>query len=101
MSDPRTQDIPLILETPTFEATEIWTKEISALNRLSLVDDSEVLETELSLVNEITSLVQSHAAKKTEKASRTEKASKTEGASKTRTCKRNTTEDQDYDSDCA
>jgi len=101
VSDPRTQDIPLILETPTFEATEIWTKEISALNRLSLVDDSEVLETELSLVNEITSLVQSHAAKKTEKASRTKKASKTEGASKTRTCKRNTTEDQDYDSDCA
>ncbi|KAG1899756.1 xylose isomerase-like protein [Suillus fuscotomentosus] len=101
VSDPRTQDIPLILETPTFEATEIWTKEISALNRLSLVDDSEVLETELSLVNEITSLVRSHAAKKTEKASRTEKASKTEGVSKTRTRKRNTTEDQDYDSDCA
>ncbi|KAG1839181.1 xylose isomerase-like protein [Suillus tomentosus] len=107
VSDPRTQDIPLILETPTFEATDIWTKEISALNRLSLVDDSEVLETELSLVNEITSLVRSHAAKKTEKASRTkkasrtEKASKTEEASKTRTCKRNTTEDRDYDSDCA
>lgn len=95
VSDPRTQDIPLILETPTFEATEIWTKEISALNRLSFVDDSEVLETELSLVNEITSLVRSHAVKKTEK------ASKTEGASKTRTRKRNTTEDQDYDSDCA
>ncbi|KAG2337235.1 AP endonuclease [Suillus weaverae] len=72
VSDPRTQDIPLILETPTFEATEIWTKEISALNCLSnLVDDSEVPETEHSLVNEITSLVRSHAVKKTEKASKT------------------------------
>lgn len=71
VSDPRTQDIPLILETPTFEATDIWTKEIAALNCLSnLVEDNEVPETELSLVNEITSLVRSHAASKTEKASK-------------------------------
>lgn len=90
VSDPRTQDIPLILETPTFEATEIWTKEISALNCLSnLVDDSEVLETELSLVNKITSLVRSHAVNKTEK------------VSKTRARKRDATEGQDHDSDCA
>ncbi|KAG1742021.1 xylose isomerase-like protein [Suillus lakei] len=93
VSDPRTQDIPLILETPTFEATEIWAKEITALNCLSnLVDDSEVLETELSLVNEITSLVRSHAANKVKKASKT---------SKTRTRKRDVTEEQDHDSDCA
>jgi AP endonuclease-1 len=64
------RDIPLILETPTFEATDIWTKEIVALNRLSNLD-SEVPETELSLVNEIMSLVRSHAANKTEKASKT------------------------------
>lgn len=90
VSDPRTQDIPLILETPTFEATEIWTKEISALNCLSnLVDDNEVLETELSLVNKITSLVRSHAVNKTEK------------GSKTRARKQDATEDQDHDSDCA
>ncbi|KAG2127335.1 xylose isomerase-like protein [Suillus cothurnatus] len=90
VSDPRTQDIPLILETPTFEATDIWTKEISALNCLSnLVDDSEVPETELSLVNEITSLVRSHATKKTGK------------PSKTRARKRYATEEQDHDSDCA
>lgn len=90
VSDPRTQDIPLILETPTFEATEIWTKEISALNCLSnLVNDSEVLETELSLVNKITSLVRSHAVNKTEK------------VSKTRARKRDATEGQDHDSDCA
>lgn len=71
MSDPRMQDIPFILETPTFEATDIWTREIAALNCLSnLVEDSEIPETELSLVNEITSLVRSHAANKTEKASK-------------------------------
>lgn len=71
VSDPRTRDIPLILETPTFEATDIWTKEIAALNRLSdLIEDGEIPETELSLVNEITSLVRSHAANKTEKASK-------------------------------
>ncbi|KAG1827636.1 xylose isomerase-like protein [Suillus subaureus] len=87
VSDPRMQDIPLILETPTFEAIDIWTKEISALNCLSnLVDD--VPETELSLVNEITSLVRSHATNKTGK------------ASKTRARKRDATEDQDHDSDC-
>ncbi|KAG2135187.1 xylose isomerase-like protein [Suillus bovinus] len=100
VSDPRTQDIPLILETPTFEATEIWTKEISALNRLSnFVDTSKVVETELSLVNEITLLVRSHVANKTEKGNKTEKANKTERASKTRTCKRNATEDRDHDCD--
>lgn len=71
VSDPRMQDIPLILETPTFEATDIWTKEIAALNCLSsLVEDSDVPETELSLVNEITLLVRSHEANKTEKASK-------------------------------
>jgi AP endonuclease-1 len=65
------QDIPLILETPTFEATDVWTKEIAALNCLStVVKDSDVPETELSLVNEITSWVRSHAANKTEKASK-------------------------------
>jgi AP endonuclease-1 len=89
VSDPRTQDIPLILETPTFEATDIWTKEISALNCLSNLVDSEVPETELSLVNEITSLVRSYATKKTGK------------TSKTRARKRDATEEQDYDSDCA
>ncbi|KAG0701688.1 xylose isomerase-like protein [Suillus ampliporus] len=90
VSDPRTQNIPLILETPTFEATEIWTKEISILNCLSeLVDDSDVPETELSLVNEITSLVQSRATSKVGK------------ASKTRARKRDVTEEHEHESDCA
>ncbi|KAG2121936.1 xylose isomerase-like protein [Suillus clintonianus] len=98
VSDPRTQDIPLILETPTFEATEIWAKEIAALNSLSMVDDGEVTETvtekELSLVGEITSLVRSHAANKAGKASKTK-------TSMGRARKRDVTEDQDHDSDCA
>src|SRR6266481_10215378 len=72
VSDSRTQHIPLILETPMFDATEIWTKEISTLNCLSkLVNDSKVPETELSLVDAITSLVRSRATNKAAKANKT------------------------------
>ena len=89
VTDLRTRNIPLILETPTFEATEVWKKEISILNCLSnLVDDSKVPETELSLVNEIASLVRSRA---------TNKAGK---ASKTRARKRDVKEKSDHDSEC-
>lgn len=35
LSDPRVQNIPLILETPTFEAVEVWECEIKLLNALS------------------------------------------------------------------
>jgi len=36
MNDERVQDIPLILETPSFEAPkEVWTKEIAILQQLS------------------------------------------------------------------
>ena len=36
LNDPRTQDIPLILETPSFERpVEVWGKEIAALNEVS------------------------------------------------------------------
>ena len=37
LSDPRVQNIPLILETPTFEAVEVWECEIRVLNMLSEV----------------------------------------------------------------
>lgn len=37
LSDPRVQNIPLILETPTFEAVEVWECEIKVLNMLSEV----------------------------------------------------------------
>jgi AP endonuclease-1 len=38
MNDPRVQNIPLILETPSFEQPmEVWGKEIAMLQRLSSV----------------------------------------------------------------
>ena len=40
LSDPRVQNIPLILETPTFEAEEVWECEIKVLNMLSEVGAS-------------------------------------------------------------
>ncbi|KAF9242073.1 xylose isomerase-like protein, partial [Melanogaster broomeanus] len=35
LTDPRIQNMPLILETPTFEAEEVWEVEIGMLNRLA------------------------------------------------------------------
>ena len=35
LSDPRLKNIPLILETPTFQCPPVWAKEIEVLNRLS------------------------------------------------------------------
>lgn len=35
VSDPRLKNIPLILETPTFESPSVWRTEISVLNRLA------------------------------------------------------------------
>ena len=35
MTDPRLQNIPLILETPSFEDPKVWQKEVDVLNRLS------------------------------------------------------------------
>ena len=40
LSDSRLQDIPLVLETPSFESTEIWTKEVEVLNQLSTMGDA-------------------------------------------------------------
>jgi AP endonuclease-1 len=40
LTDPRTQNIPLILETPSFEANEIWEKEIDVLNRIATASGS-------------------------------------------------------------
>jgi AP endonuclease 1 len=41
VSDPRTQGIPLVLETPNFDADrDVWGTEIAVLNRLSLVPAS-------------------------------------------------------------
>ena len=35
VSDKRTQNLPIVLETPSFEKVEVWAKEVEVLNRLS------------------------------------------------------------------
>lgn len=35
VTDPRLRNIPLILETPSFEDPKVWQKEVDVLNRLS------------------------------------------------------------------
>ncbi|KAJ6630382.1 xylose isomerase-like protein [Mycena sp. CBHHK59/15] len=42
LNDVRFQNIPLILETPSFEEPEVWATEIAALNKLSGADLGEV-----------------------------------------------------------
>ena len=37
--DARLKDIPLILETPGFDRTEVWSKEIEMLNEIGLAPD--------------------------------------------------------------
>jgi AP endonuclease 1 len=41
LTDPRTQDLPLILETPSFEVEEVWRKEVEVLNRISVQPEQE------------------------------------------------------------
>lgn len=56
LSDPRVQNIPLILETPSFEKPEVWAREIEVLNRLSDVSE-ESEETYETLGNEVKDVV--------------------------------------------
>ena len=35
------QNIPIVIETPSFESTEIWTKEVEVLNQLSNMGDTD------------------------------------------------------------
>ncbi|KAJ7041896.1 xylose isomerase-like protein [Mycena alexandri] len=75
LNDPRFQDIPLILETPSFEKPEVWATEINALNSLSgapLDTDADAGEQQLeSVMGEIKAVVEKFAgpvkAKKKEK----------------------------------
>jgi AP endonuclease 1 len=41
LADNRLQNIPLVLETPSFESTEIWTKEVEVLNQLSIMGNTD------------------------------------------------------------
>jgi AP endonuclease-1 len=38
LTDKRTQNLPIILETPSFERAGVWAKEIEVLNGLSSLD---------------------------------------------------------------
>jgi len=56
--DRRLQNIPLILETPSFESTEVWKKEIDILNRLSILDGADDQETGIAaMATEINQVV--------------------------------------------
>jgi len=57
LSDHRLQNIPIVIETPSFESTEIWTKEVEVLNQLSNMGDTDedqaavaAIETEIKSV---------------------------------------------------
>ncbi|KIM77488.1 hypothetical protein PILCRDRAFT_11935 [Piloderma croceum F 1598] len=41
LSDHRLQNIPIVIETPSFESTEIWTSEVEVLNQLSSMGDTD------------------------------------------------------------
>ena len=70
LGDPRIQDIPLILETPSFEKPrEVWGKEIQVLQRLAGIEShpnlSDTKEKELTdSVREVIKLVGGSAVKK-------------------------------------
>jgi len=78
MNDERVQDIPLILETPSFEAPkEVWAKEIAILQQLSetvtnSTENQDVLRSIIgdarddeTLVNVITDVVKTMEGAKT------------------------------------
>ncbi|KAF9040461.1 AP endonuclease [Hymenopellis radicata] len=55
LADPRVQDIPLVLETPSFEEPEVWATEIEALQAKCEDEEAEklLLETIRAKVNEV------------------------------------------------
>jgi AP endonuclease-1 len=60
LADPRLQNIPIVLETPSFESTEIWTKEVQILNQLSVMDNKDEDQTAMAAMRtEIENLVRS------------------------------------------
>lgn len=53
VQDPRTAGIPLILETPTFEETEVWAREIKMLYELQdLIGTDEEVDDKLKEMTE-------------------------------------------------
>lgn len=79
LSDPRIQDIPLILETPNFEQPEIWAKEIEALNSLSTREEPITEVDAPDVLSGIQALVKQHGG-----AAQAKKAAKPKAATKGR-----------------
>lgn len=71
LTDSRVQDIPLILETPSYENPEVWATEIGVLNRLSGMKHEAKDEEVKALADEIKAVVkQSGGGAKTMKAAK-------------------------------
>lgn len=57
--DERMKDLPLILETPTFEEPEIWAHEISLLNKVSAQDPDAPVDDLLQGLKDVIKKLQS------------------------------------------
>jgi len=82
VSDSRLQNIPLVLETPSFESTEIWTQEVDVLNQLSSMvgadDEAAVAEMKIAIEEAVKRVGGvANAAGKNKKVPRTTKRGRT------------------------
>ncbi|KAF8125960.1 xylose isomerase-like protein [Boletus edulis] len=107
LSDPRVQNIPLILETPTFEAMEVWECEIKVLNALSEVgatsgasgEEENLAEREdilNDMVGDIRSVIREYRDHK-EKVGKKSTSGRNTSKSKARTRKRDATDVEEED----
>ncbi|KAG9313328.1 xylose isomerase-like protein [Chiua virens] len=108
LSDPRVQNIPLILETPTFEAVEVWEREIQVLNTLSEVGAASVVNAKDEggtvgerlnrLVGDIQNVVREYCGPK-ENIGKKAALGKSTPKSKSKSRKREVTDEETTDSD--
>jgi AP endonuclease-1 len=107
LSDPRVQNIPLILETPTFEAVEVWECEIKVLNALSEVGAGSAASVEgegrtereemlKDMVGDIRSVIREYRDHK-EKVGKKSISSRSTSKSKVNASKRKTTDVEEED----
>lgn len=103
VQDPRTKDLPMILETPVEEA---WETEISVLKRLADMDGSEAEASLSTMVEEIQGVVSKFAKpvkeKKTPAKEKKAAATKSKGKGKaaTKKRKREDSDEEEDDDDC-
>ncbi|KAL1735376.1 xylose isomerase-like protein [Schizophyllum commune] len=80
LTDPRTQNMPLILETPNGDNSDVWHTEIDVLNRMSGMSTEEFEATQEGMVEEIGQAVRravgAKAVKEKKKVKKVEKAGK-------------------------